>query len=103
MKSYSKGFGATSGTFFSGSLAAIGVPVKKADGVDFLSVNEESSLDYVASPPKTLGPTVDGPVDFVSTTFAEAVDVPSNPDNGGVMDWAPPPKIESFFSSAGSC
>jgi hypothetical protein len=39
MKSYSKGFGATSGTFFSGSLAAIGVPVNKADGVDFLSVN----------------------------------------------------------------
>ena len=86
MISYSKGFGATSGTFFSGSLAAIGVLVNKADGVDFLSVNEESSLDYVASPPKRLGPTVDDPVDFVSTTFAEAFDVPRIPDNGGVMD-----------------
>ena len=60
--------------------------MNKAGGVDFLSVNEESSLEDVASPPKTLRPTVYGPVDFLSTTFAEGVDVPRNPDNGAVMD-----------------
>jgi hypothetical protein len=71
------GLGAASATFLSVSLAAAGGLMNKLEG--FLSVKVVlllgTSLDDVASPPKTLRPAKgDGPpVDFVSTTLAEAV------------------------------
>ncbi len=62
----------SSAPFFSVSLPATGGVVKNVDG--FLSAKDGvTSFDVMASPPKILEPYDGGPVDFVSTTFAEAV------------------------------